>query len=139
MARRTSPRSAPITSAACSAPRTLMQAREDVAAGRISPDELRAVEDDAIRDAIAMQEDIGLRSATDGEFRRASWHMDFIYAARRRAKAPSRHDVQFRNEAGDIEFTPAAIRVTGKLGIDETIFGDAFEFLRDTSPRRCRS
>ena len=60
-------------------PRALLQAREDAASGAISPDDLRAIEDDAIRDAVRMQEDIGLRSVTDGEFRRASWHMDFIY------------------------------------------------------------
>ncbi len=37
------------------------------------------IEDDAIRDVVRLQEDVGLQSATDGEFRRASWHMDFIY------------------------------------------------------------
>ena len=60
-------------------PRALLQARENAARGMISADELRAIEDDAIRGAVRMQEDIGLRSVTDGEFRRASWHMDFIY------------------------------------------------------------
>ena len=60
-------------------PPALMHARADRAEGRIDADELRMVEDDAIREAVAMQRDAGLRSATDGEFRRASWHMDFIY------------------------------------------------------------
>src|SRR5205807_5471390 len=60
-------------------PRHLLQAREDHAAGKIDAAELRALEDDAIRDVVKMQEDVGLQSATDGEFRRASWHMDFIY------------------------------------------------------------
>ena len=60
-------------------PPALLQAREDHAAGRIDDDELRAIEDDAVREAVKMQEDVGLRVATDGEFRRASWHMDFIY------------------------------------------------------------
>ncbi len=113
-------------------PRTLLQAREDAARGAISPDELRAIEDDAIRDAVRMQEDIGLRSVTDGEFRRASWHMDFIYEIAGVQKADRSMKSVFHNEAGDIEFTPAAIRVTGKLGMDHTIFGSAFEFLRDT-------
>ena len=45
----------------------------------LSADELRAIEDEAIRGAVRMQEEVGLKSATDGEFRRASWHMDFIY------------------------------------------------------------
>jgi 5-methyltetrahydropteroyltriglutamate--homocysteine methyltransferase len=60
-------------------PQRLLQARADHAEGRIEADELHAVEDEAIRDVTAMQEDVGLQSVTDGEFRRASWHMDFIY------------------------------------------------------------
>jgi 5-methyltetrahydropteroyltriglutamate--homocysteine methyltransferase len=61
-------------------PPALLKAREDFANGTIDADELRAVEDDAIRDAVKLQEDVGLQSATDGEFRRATWHMDFIYS-----------------------------------------------------------
>ena len=60
-------------------PPELLQAREQRAAGRLSDERLRAAEDAAIRDVVRMQEDAGLQSATDGEFRRASWHMDFIY------------------------------------------------------------
>jgi 5-methyltetrahydropteroyltriglutamate--homocysteine methyltransferase len=112
-------------------PPALKRAREDAARGAISPDDLRAVEDGAIRDAIAMQEDIGLRSVTDGEFRRASWHMDFIYEIAGVQRAGRSMKSVFHNEGGDIEFTPAAIEVTGKLGMDHTIFGSAFEFLRD--------
>src|SRR4051794_10748820 len=60
-------------------PPELLAAREAHAAGRIDDDELRGVEDQAIRSVVRLQEDAGLQSATDGEFRRASWHMDFIY------------------------------------------------------------
>ena len=114
-------------------PRALLQAREDAARGTISPDDLRAIEDAAIREAVTMQADIGLRSVTDGEFRRASWHMDFIYEIAGVQKAEQNLRSVFHNEAGDIEFTPSAVRVTGKLGMDHTIFGSAFEFLRDTA------
>jgi 5-methyltetrahydropteroyltriglutamate--homocysteine methyltransferase len=113
-------------------PRALLTARDQAASGAMSPDELRAVENDSIRDAIKMQEDVGLRSITDGEFRRASWHMDFIYQIAGVQKAEKNLKSVFHNEGGDIEFTPAGVRITGKLGIDHTIFGDAFEFLRDT-------
>ena len=112
-------------------PRSLKQAREDAARGAISPDELRAAEDEAIRDVVKMQEDVGLRSATDGEFRRASWHMDFIYEIAGVQKAEQNFRSDFHNEAGDLEYTPAAQRVTGKIGMDHTIFGPAFGFLRD--------
>jgi 5-methyltetrahydropteroyltriglutamate--homocysteine methyltransferase len=69
-------------------PPELLRAREDFAAGRVTADELRAAEDGAIREVVGMQEEVGLQSATDGEFRRASWHMDFIYglAASRRPR-----------------------------------------------------
>src|ERR1044072_2540360 len=106
-------------------PRALLQAREDAARGAISPDDLRAAEDDAIRDAVRMQDDIGVRSGTDGEFRRPAWDMDCIYEIARGARG------EFHHEAADIEFPPSAIRVRGKLGMDHTIFGSAFEFLRD--------
>jgi 5-methyltetrahydropteroyltriglutamate--homocysteine methyltransferase len=111
-------------------PPELLTARADHAAGRIDDDELRAAEDAAIRDVVALQRNVGLRTATDGEFRRASWHMDFIYALDGVTKAPGDLQVRFHNEQGDIEFTPAAIRIDGKLGIEETIFADAFTFLR---------
>lgn len=57
----------------------LLSARADFAAKRIDDDALRAAEDCAIRDAVTLQEGLGLHSATDREFRRSSWHMDFIY------------------------------------------------------------
>ena len=60
-------------------PPELLQARGENEAGRISDGELRRVEDKAIRDAVRMQQEIGLQGVTDGEFRRGSWHMDFIY------------------------------------------------------------
>ena len=79
-----------------------------------------------------MQEQIGLQSATDGEFRRAAWHMDFIYQLDGITKAPGDLKVEFRNAEGTIDFTPAAMQVSGRIGIGETIFADAFAFVRDT-------
>src|SRR6201989_1540343 len=114
-------------------PPILLRAREDAARGAISPADLRAAEYDAIRDAVRMQDDIGLRSVTDGEFRRASWHMDFIYEIAGVQKAEQAMKSVFHNAGGDIEFTPSAIRVTGKLGMDHTIFGSAFESVRDNA------
>src|ERR671918_1592310 len=88
-------------------PPELLQARDDFSTGRISGEELAAIEDDAIRDVVRMQADVGLQSATDGEFRRASWHMDFIYRLEGVTKAPGHLKVEFHNEHGSIEFTPA--------------------------------
>ncbi len=113
-------------------PQKLLKAREEHAAGRLSDEELEAVEDAGIQDAVKMQEEVGLQSATDGEFRRASWHMDFIYQLGGVSQAPGNLKVEFRNESGTIEFTPAALHVDGKIGLEHTIFGDAFEFLKST-------
>ncbi|MGX6449335.1 5-methyltetrahydropteroyltriglutamate--homocysteine S-methyltransferase [Patulibacter sp. S7RM1-6] len=114
-------------------PPVLLRAREDHAAGRIDAAELRGIEDDAIREVVRLQRDAGLRTATDGELRRSSWHMDFIYRLAGASKAPGDLKVEFRNADGTIDFTPAALRIDGRLGIDETIFGDDFAFLRDVA------
>jgi DNA-binding transcriptional ArsR family regulator len=53
-------------------PRLLLRARDDFASGQITPAQLRAIEDEAIAGMVAMRREAGLRSATDGEFRRAS-------------------------------------------------------------------
>jgi len=112
-------------------PERLLRARAEHAEGRLSDAELRAVEDDAILEVIRMQEDAGLQSATDGEFRRASWHMDFIYSLEGVSRASDDLVVHFRNPEGGIDFTPAALKVDGKLGVGETIFGEAFTFLKE--------
>ena len=111
-------------------PRELLEARKEHEEGRLDAGALRALEDEAIADVVKMQRDVGLRSATDGEFRRASWHMDFIYQLEGVSKAPGNMAVQFHNAEGDIEFTPAALLIDGKLGLGETIFAEPFEYLR---------
>jgi 5-methyltetrahydropteroyltriglutamate--homocysteine methyltransferase len=113
-------------------PKRLLTAREEFADGKLPEDELRAIEDDCIREAVQMQRDAGLQSATDGEFRRASWHMDFIYQLGGIDKAPGDIKVRFHNEQGDIEFTPAAIHVGEKVHLDHPIFAEDFGFLKET-------
>jgi len=114
-------------------PPELLRARANAATGRIDGDTLRRLEDDAIREAVRRQEEVGLQSVTDGELRRASWHMDFIYQLDGISKEAGNIAVTFHNEQGDIEFTPAALHIGGKLGVSKTIFGDDFRFLRDAA------
>ena len=59
-------------------PKKLLDARDQFAKGAIDADALRAAEDDAIRDIVKYQEDLGLHGITDGEFRRNLWHADFL-------------------------------------------------------------
>ncbi|MBV8165549.1 MAG: 5-methyltetrahydropteroyltriglutamate--homocysteine S-methyltransferase, partial [Alphaproteobacteria bacterium] len=93
----------------------VLRAREDHKQGKISAAELRKAEDDGIRDAVKLQEDVGLKGITDGEYRRGSWHMDFLYQVGGVTKVQDNLKVQFKNEQGIVEFTPAALRVDGKL------------------------
>lgn len=114
-------------------PPELLQARERARKKEISAAELRAAEDAAIRGVVKLQEDIGLQGITDGELRRGSWHMDFLYQLGGATKVQDNLKVQFHNEKGDIEFTPAALRVTGKLKLDKCIFGDDFTYLKSVT------
>jgi 5-methyltetrahydropteroyltriglutamate--homocysteine methyltransferase len=113
-------------------PPALLKAREDFKAGSIDAEELEGIEDEAIRDVVRKQEGVGLQSATDGEFRRASWHMDFIYQLGGITTAQDHIKVQFRNAEGTIEFSPAALHVEERVALREPIFARAFTFLQDS-------
>jgi 5-methyltetrahydropteroyltriglutamate--homocysteine methyltransferase len=117
-------------------PRHLLDARADRANGTITPAELRTIEDGAIRDVVGLQEDVGLQTVTDGEFRRASWHMDFIYRLRGISRTTDAIQVHFHNAQGDLDFTAAALKVDGKVGLndaDAPIFGKDFSFLKSAA------
>jgi 5-methyltetrahydropteroyltriglutamate--homocysteine methyltransferase len=114
-------------------PPQLLQARADHAAGHISAGQLRCVEDDAVRRVVRLQEDIGLRGVTDGEFRRGSWHMDFMYQIGGVRKIQDNIKVRFHNDQGDVEFTPAALKVEHKLTLEKCIFAEDFLFLKSIS------
>src|ERR1700756_4668191 len=87
-------------------PQKLLRARQEHAEGALDDAGLRAVEDEAVLEVIRMQGDVGLRTVTDGEFRRASWHMDFIYQIGGIAKVPGSLVSTFRGPEGDLTFTP---------------------------------
>jgi 5-methyltetrahydropteroyltriglutamate--homocysteine methyltransferase len=134
MSRRTSPPFRADHVGSLLRPARLHAARADLAAGKISAEELRAVEDDAIRDAVALQREAGLQSVTDGEFRRATWHMDFVVQIGGISQVPGSLTSTFHNERGDINYaTPGALRVTRPLSMDKTIFGDHFAFLQSVT------
>ena len=111
-------------------PKTLLDARDQRAAGKITQDQLRAVEDEAIRDAIKLQQDVGLEAITDGEFRRAYWHLDFLLGFENVEETKSAVTVSFHTHQGDISFLPPGLKVTGKLGRPKGIFVDHFKFLK---------
>jgi 5-methyltetrahydropteroyltriglutamate--homocysteine methyltransferase len=110
-------------------PPAVLRARDDLAAGRIDAAEKREIEDQAVRDVVRMQEDVGLRSATDGELRRSSWHMDFIYQLGGVHPGDDKLRVEFRNEQGELSFEAPALVVDERISLPTTIFGDDFAFL----------
>jgi 5-methyltetrahydropteroyltriglutamate--homocysteine methyltransferase len=116
-------------------PASLLADRFDFSAGRIDADDLKEAEDAAIRDAVALQEGIGLKSATDGEFRREQWHSDFIYALggiHKGALLPI--EVPAFTKDKTFGWRPNATEITGKVHLEggTPIFGEHFTFLRDT-------
>jgi 5-methyltetrahydropteroyltriglutamate--homocysteine methyltransferase len=94
-------------------PAALKQAREQRAKGEITAGQLKAVEDREIERVIKKQEEVGLRSVTDGEFRRSWWHLDFLWGLDGTKKTTMNTGIAFaavttRNEG---------VKVTGKLGL----------------------
>jgi 5-methyltetrahydropteroyltriglutamate--homocysteine methyltransferase len=114
-------------------PPQLLEARRAFAQGAIDADALAEAEDAAIREAVAVQESIGLQAATDGEFRRTSWHMDFIYQLGGIEKTDEQLQVAFKDAAGTTSFVAAGLAVRDRVHLDHTIFEDAFRFLQSTT------
>jgi 5-methyltetrahydropteroyltriglutamate--homocysteine methyltransferase len=113
-------------------PASLLAARERKQRHEISADELRRLEDDAIREAVKLQADIGLQVVTDGEFRRQMWHTDFLAGFTNVEVVPGKIKVKFRSlDGGETELLPPGTEVQGKLGWpDGGIFVEHFKFLR---------
>jgi 5-methyltetrahydropteroyltriglutamate--homocysteine methyltransferase len=111
-------------------PPALHTVRDSYARGEASAGELRAAEDTAVREAVALQEGAGLRLATDGEFRRHSWNMDFLFelGGVGRDEQPRATEWHTRSETLRAEFP--ALKVGGPIRLEHTIFGDHFAFLQ---------
>ncbi len=93
-------------------PKYLLEAREQKARGDISPEQLRIVEDKAITEIVKFQEDIGLKSITDGEFRRTYFHIDFLEQL---GGVKTDIPVTIKKPDGTEELAPPVIRVTDKV------------------------
>ena len=112
-------------------PEALIKAREQAEKKEIPEGELKRIQQAAIRDVVRMQEDLGLRLVTDGEYNRHSWHRDFMLKFRNVRMIPSKLTVRFHSDAGDRLHSPPTMQVTGKLARPDGggIFVDDFKFL----------
>ncbi|KIW29146.1 uncharacterized protein PV07_04982 [Cladophialophora immunda] len=106
-------------------PKEILEAREKVAAGELSKTDLRQLEDKYIADVVRKQLNAGLRAITDGEFRRAFFHLDFLQHL---DGIEVRGNMMSTNTSKG-GFAPPKLVVTGKLGHSRPIQVDDFKFL----------
>jgi len=121
-------------------PDALMKAREQAARGTITKQDLRALEDTCIRDIVALQEGIGLKCVTDGEFRRGSWNKDFLAGFDNIVERPGNLKVFHRNPDGSPAVQISGWAVTGKIRHSQSIQVDDFKFLKGVAhvtPKTC--
>jgi 5-methyltetrahydropteroyltriglutamate--homocysteine methyltransferase len=106
-------------------PPALREARAAHAAGKLPAEALRAQEDDAIKVAIRKQEAIGLRAPTDGEYRRAFWHYDFVSRLEGAELYVPEQKIEFK---GGVKL-PYMLRVHGKIAWKEPAFIEDYRFV----------
>jgi 5-methyltetrahydropteroyltriglutamate--homocysteine methyltransferase len=108
-------------------PKYLLDAREQQARGEITREQLRAVEDRAITEIVEFQQDVGLRSITDGEFRRTYFHLDFLEQL---GGVKTDIPVTVVRPDGTQELAPPVMRVIDKVRHVKDIQRADFEYLK---------
>jgi 5-methyltetrahydropteroyltriglutamate--homocysteine methyltransferase len=115
-------------------PDTLIEARAAAEKGEMAVPELARIKHAAIRDVVRLQEKVGLRLATDGEYNRFSWQRDFLLKIGNVKPMASKLTVRFHSAAGTRDHTPPSLQVAGKLSRPQGIFVDDFKFLKSIVP-----
>jgi len=121
-------------------PAALLEARSRAAKGEITREALRALEDRHIREAVALQETAGLQAITDGEFRRAFWHVDFLTGFDGVVATQSQYALTFKGEGGETAETRSMMIVNGKVRRTHPVQVEDFKFLRAATkktPKLC--
>ncbi len=108
-------------------PQYLLEARAQRDAGKIDAAQLRLVEDKAIAEIVAFQQEVGLKSITDGEFRRTYFHIDFLEQL---GGVKTDIPVTIRKPDGSEELAPPVIRVVDKVRHVKDIQRADFEYLK---------
>lgn len=108
-------------------PEYLLKAREQKAKGEITAEALRRVEDQAITEIVAFQKEVGLKSITDGEFRRTYFHVDFLEQI---GGVKSDIPVTIKKPDGTEELAPPVMRVIDKVRHVKDIQRADFEYLK---------
>ena len=108
-------------------PKELVEAREKFAKGELSKEELTIVEDKLIAELVEKQIAAGLKGVTDGEFRRAYWHLDFFWGLNGIEHVQGEKGYAFKG----IETKPDTAKVSGKISGENHLFVEHFKYLRD--------
>jgi 5-methyltetrahydropteroyltriglutamate--homocysteine methyltransferase len=108
-------------------PKYLLEAREQKAKGDITPEQLRLVEDNAITEIVKFQEDVGMKSITDGEFRRTYFHIDFLEQI---GGVKTDIPVTIQRPDGTQELAPPVMRVIDKVRHVKDIQLADFQYLK---------
>jgi 5-methyltetrahydropteroyltriglutamate--homocysteine methyltransferase len=114
-------------------PEALIAARQAAVKNELPKAELQRIQENAIRDIVRVQEEIGFRVVTDGEFNRGFWQRDFVLKFENVAEMPSRMTTRFHTAEGVRDRKPAALGVIGKLARPSPIFVDDFRFLKSVA------
>ncbi len=115
-------------------PKDLLAARDQRKRGAITAAQLRAVEDAAIRKAVALQEKAGLQGITDGEYRRTFFHIDFLEQLAG-VVVKGGMPVKFHSRTEEVEFAPPRLEVDGKVRHVKDIQAADFDFLKSATKR----
>ncbi len=107
-------------------PAELKEARAKFAEGKLTAEELRAVEDRLITELVAKQKAHGLKAITDGEYRRSYWHLDFMWGLQGVEHIELEHGYQFHGE----ETTKGSLKLTGKISGESHPFVEDFKFVK---------
>jgi 5-methyltetrahydropteroyltriglutamate--homocysteine methyltransferase len=107
-------------------PAALKEARAKREKGAITAAELKVVEDREIEKIIKKQEEIGLKLATDGEFRRSWWHFDFLGMLDGVELYDTDQGIQFRG----VQTKAQSLRIVSKVGFSNHPMLEHFKFLK---------
>ena len=116
-------------------PQELKQARADK---NLPREKLKEIEDRHIRKAVAMQEAAGLQSVTDGEFRRAFWHTDFLTGFDGIVATQGQYALKFHGEGGAEGETKSMMVVNGKVKRSRPIMVEPFKFLKASTSKTAK-
>ncbi len=114
-------------------PDALIDARQREKEAEIAPAELARIQHEAIREVVRLQEDIGFKLATDGEYNRTFWQRDFLLKFHNVQQVAAKLTVRFHSTTGPRDHAPPALQVTGKLAWPRGIFVDDFKFLKSVA------